>query len=76
VVRYRDDQGGTGVDPASVRVRVGGRDVTAEARVTGTVLELPPEGVPAGAATVALTIADRAGNARSMLWEVPPRADR
>ena len=71
VVRYRDDQGGTGVDPASVRVRVGGRDVTAEARVTQSILKLPPGGVPAGRATVALTIADRAGNARSVLWEVP-----
>jgi hypothetical protein len=75
VVRYRDDQGGTGVDPSSVRVRVGGQDVTAEARVTASILELP-RGVPAGRSTVALTIADRAGNARSVLWEVRPQRDR
>jgi Prenyltransferase and squalene oxidase repeat len=76
VVRYRDDQGGTGVDPASVHVRVGGRDVTDEARVTSRILKLPRRGVPAGRSTVALTIADRAGNARSVLWEVPSRRDR
>jgi Squalene-hopene cyclase N-terminal domain len=72
VVDYRDDQGGTGVDPASVRVTVGGRDVTDEARVTATTMQLPPRGVPAGRSTVAVTIADRAGNARSMLWKFVP----
>jgi hypothetical protein len=76
VVRYRDDQGGTGVDPASVRVRVGGRDVTDEARVTARILKLPPQGVPAGRSTVAFTIADRAGNASSVLWKVRPLRDR
>jgi hypothetical protein len=54
-----------------VRVSVGGRDVTDEARVTGRILKLPPRGVPAGRSTVALTISDRAGNARSVLWTVP-----
>ena len=76
MVRYRDDQGGTGVDPASVRVTVGGRDVTDEARVTARILELPPRGVPAGRSTVALTVADRAGNARSVLWKVRPLRGR
>ena len=71
VVRYRDDQGGTGVDPASVHVSVGGRDVTDEARVTARILELPSRRVPAGRSTVALTISDRAGNARSVQWKVP-----
>ena len=52
--------------------RVGGRDVTDEARVTGRILKLPPRRVPAGRSTVALTVADRAGNARAVTGASSP----
>src|SRR5215207_8251958 len=40
IVRYRDDEGGTGVDPSRVRLRVGRRDVTRRALVTPFALRL------------------------------------
>ena len=69
IVRYRDDAGGTGIDPARVRLRVGGRDVTRRALVTSFALRLPPSEVRAGAA-VRLALRDRAGNARTVGWRL------
>lgn len=70
VVRYRDDRDGTGIDPAAVRLRIGGRDLTARARVTPTWLRLPSSLVPSGAVSVELLLADRAGNRRVTRWSV------
>ncbi len=66
-MRYRDDEGGTGVDPSRVRLRVGGRDVTRRALVTPFALRLPSSDVRPGAA-VRLALRDRAGNARAVGW--------
>ena len=71
IVRYRDDEGGTGVNPARVRLRVGGRDVTARALVTAFALRLPSSAVPARAAPVSLSLEDRAGNASAISWRLP-----
>lgn len=70
MVRYRDDAGGTGVDPRSVRVRVGGRDLTARAIVTPHQLLLPRGLVPPGRPVIRLALADRAGNERAVRWRV------
>ena len=70
VVRYRDDAGGTGVDPHSVRLRVGGRDVTRKAVVTPHQLLLPRGLVPPGRPLIRLALSDRAGNERAVRWRV------
>ena len=75
IVRYRDDDGGTGIDPVRVRLRVGGRDVTGRAFVTPFALRLPASSVPAGPAMVSLSLEDRAGNASALAWRLPG-ADR
>jgi hypothetical protein len=69
VVRYQDDEGGTGIDPARVRLRVGGRDVTRRALVTPFALRLPAADVIPGAA-VRLALKDRAGNASAVAWRL------
>lgn len=70
VAWYRDDARGTGVDPASVRLLVAGRDVTSRARVTGGRIALPATAVPSGVVRVRLELADRAGNAATVRWRV------
>jgi hypothetical protein len=70
IVRYRDDDGGTGVDPAAVRLSVGGRDVTERALVTPFALQYPGDAVPARRVTVRLALADRAGNATASSWRI------
>ena len=70
VVRYADDAGGTGVDPDSVSVRVGGRDLTGRAVVTPYQLLLPRGLVPPGRPLVRLALADRAGNGSAVRWRV------
>ena len=62
-----EDRGGTGVDPASVRIMLSGRNVTGDAQVT-------PESfayrgaLPPGRHTVDVTAKDRAGNAVRRSW--------
>jgi hypothetical protein len=68
-VRYRDDEGGTGIDPADVRLRVGGRDVTDRAAISSFALRLPASEVVPGAA-VRLALRDRAGNARTVAFRL------
>lgn len=70
IVRYRDDAGGTGVDPRAVRLRVDGRDLTARASVTPFQLKLPRAFVRPGPNTIRLALVDRAGNGRSVRWRV------
>ncbi len=69
-IAYRDDKGGTGVDPKSVRIRVGGRDLTRRAKVTPQLLKIPRKLVPAGRKTVRLAFSDRAGNSRAVRWSI------
>jgi hypothetical protein len=68
-VRYRDEEGGTGIDPARIRLSVGGRDVTRRALVTPFALRLPAREVRPGAA-VRLALRDRAGNASAAAWRL------
>ncbi|MCU0308658.1 MAG: hypothetical protein MUE51_13000 [Thermoleophilia bacterium] len=73
IVRFSDGPG-AGVDPARVRVLLGGADLTAQARITPFSLQLPAAAVPPGPVEVTLTLADRAGNGRVSRWTVvgPP----
>ena len=71
-VRYRDDRGGTGIDPADVRLRVGARDVTGEAIVAPFALRLPARDARPGA-PVRLTLRDRAGNASATAFRLGGR---
>lgn len=61
------DEGGAGIDPASVRLRVGGRDVTAETRVTEDEVNYRADLDP-GHYTAELSVRDKAGNATSKAW--------
>jgi hypothetical protein len=58
---------GSGIDPASVRLRLAGRDVTADARVTEDEVNYRPDLDP-GRYTAELTVRDKAGNTTSKAW--------
>jgi len=70
IVQYRDDHTGTGIDPARVRLRVDGRNLTLFARVTPFSLQLPARFVPPGAQRVRLDLVDQAGNRSRAIWTV------
>jgi hypothetical protein len=76
IVQYRDDPEGTGVDPAGVRLAVAGRDVTGLASITPFGLQLDSALVPAGAVSVRLEMADRAGNTSVERWRLVSPTDR
>lgn len=63
--RVSDD--GSGVDPASLRLRVDGLDVTQDARVTGDEVRYREE-LGRGNHTAELLVRDRAGNAARTAW--------
>jgi hypothetical protein len=58
---------GSGIDKASVRLRLGGRDVTAETRVTDDEVSFRGDLDP-GRYTAELTVRDQAGNMTSKSW--------
>jgi len=58
---------GTGIDPASVRLRLAGKDVTADTRVTDDEVHYRADLDP-GRYTAELTVRDRAGNTTSKAW--------
>ena len=62
-----DDASGAGVNPASVRVVVSGRDVTSLAQVTPREFAFRAA-LPPGRHTVEVTAADRAGNVTQKSW--------
>ncbi|MDB5912984.1 MAG: hypothetical protein JWP22_1659 [Ramlibacter sp.] len=62
-----DDGRGTGVDPASVRVTVSGRNLTQEAQISAGVLSLRTP-LPPGRHTVEVVARDVAGNAVRKSW--------
>lgn len=62
-----DDEGGTGIDPNSVRVTISGRNVTPDTDVTpGAFTFRGP--LPPGHHTVDVTARDRAGNVARRTW--------
>ncbi|GAB3645630.1 Ig-like domain-containing protein [Ramlibacter alkalitolerans] len=63
--RLSDD--GSGVDPASVRLRINGRDVSRDVRVRDDEVHYR-EDLPRGRHTVELAVRDRAGNATRTTW--------
>jgi hypothetical protein len=71
---YRDR--GTDIVPGRVRLRVNGRDVTAQAIVSNHKIRYAAQGFPLGTVTVELTLEDRAGNVTRVDWtfslQLPP----
>jgi len=62
-----EDRGGSGVDPASVRIRLSGRNVTEDAHVTPESFTYR-SALPPGRHTVDITARDRSGNAVRRSW--------
>ena len=58
---------GTGIDPASVRLHLNGRDVTADARVSPEEVHYRADLDP-GRYSAELTVRDQAGNATTKTW--------
>ena len=69
-----DDEGRSGVDRDSVRLRVDGRDVTRSARITNDEVEYDADLRP-GRHTAELTVRDRAGNLTRRDWNFVVRND-
>jgi hypothetical protein len=63
--RLSDD--GSGIDPASLRLRINGRDVTRDARIRDDEVRYR-EDLPRGRHTVELAVRDKAGNASRTTW--------
>jgi hypothetical protein len=68
-----DDQGGLGVDPKTVRLQVGGRDVTGAATITKDYFTYRAE-LAAGNYPVEVTVKDLAGNAGRSAWSFAVQA--
>jgi hypothetical protein len=64
--RFRDDA--SGVDPASVRLRIDGRDVTGASRVAGDEVRFFNNLFP-GRHVAEVTVSDRAGNIARRSWQ-------
>lgn len=62
-----EDRGGSGIDPATVRINLSGRNVTGDAQVTPNAFNLRAQ-LPPGRHTVDITARDRAGNAVRKTW--------
>ncbi|MDB5859671.1 MAG: hypothetical protein JWQ76_3360 [Ramlibacter sp.] len=58
---------GSGVDPATVRLRIDGRDVTGAARISAEEVRFRDD-LPNGRHTAELEVRDRAGNAARKAW--------
>lgn len=69
------DDGGSGIDPASVRLRLQGRDVTGDARVTGDEVRYRADLDP-GRYTAELTVRDQTGNSTTKTWTFDVAGDR
>lgn len=66
---------GSGIDAGSVRMRLNGRDVTADARVSEDRVVLRDDLAP-GRYTAEVTVRDRAGNAATKAWTFDVGGDR
>lgn len=72
-VRYVDERGGTGIDPARTTVWVNGADITRSARITPFTLQVRQAVLPVGSLAVAVVVRDRAGHATRSEWTVVTR---
>ena len=60
---------GSGIDIASIHLRVNGRDVTGSAQITAEhIMYMPMQALAAGEQTVELQVSDRAGNKTTQTW--------
>jgi len=64
------DPGGSGVDPKSVTITVGGVDVTKRAVITDARLSYKAVSLPIGPAQIHIEVADAAGNKAAADWTV------
>jgi len=64
------DPGGSGVDPAAVKLTLNGADVTRDATVTAQGISYKAQNLPLGLAQMRLAIADNAGNPAAAAWSV------
>jgi hypothetical protein len=62
-----EDRGGTGVDPASVRIAISGRNVTQDTQITPESFTFRGP-LPPGSHTVEVSARDRAGNTMRRSW--------
>ena len=62
------DENGVGIDPASVRVRLDGADVTSQATVTPAFFNIKAGNLNAGQHQVQVSVADKAGNVTNSQW--------
>lgn len=69
-VRYVDERGGTGVDPARTTITANGRDITRRARITPFTLQVRPQALPRGSVALVLRVRDRAGHVTTSQWSV------
>jgi hypothetical protein len=74
-LRARLSDEGSGVDPATVRLRLNGRDVTADTRITPDEVHYRADLDP-GRYTAELTVRDEAGNASTKSWSFDVMPDR
>ncbi|MBA3725219.1 MAG: copper amine oxidase N-terminal domain-containing protein [Armatimonadetes bacterium] len=63
-----DDGSGSGIDPATVRMIVNGRDVTDQATITPSFANLRPDQIIIGRNVATVSAEDRAGNRVSKSW--------
>ena len=69
-VRYVDERGGTGIDPARTTVSVNGTDITRQARITPFTLQVRAGVLPVGTLAMSVLVRDRAGHATRSEWSV------
>ena len=66
----------SGLDTTTLRLRVGGVDVTTSAEVSGNAVSYtPPQPLPSGSVALQLDVQDLAGNATSATWSIQVDAD-
>lgn len=74
-ISARIDDEGSGIDADSVRLRLNGRDVTADTRVNDNRIVFRDDLEP-GRYTAEVTVRDRAGNASTKAWTFDVEEDR
>lgn len=69
-IRYVDEPGGTGIDPAATSITVNGVDLTRRARITPYTLQIRSSLLPRGTLSVRARVRDRAGHSTTADWSV------